>query len=99
MCYAAAVNQAYRAYATYGTVGLQLVLCLCLGLFGGQWLDTKAGTAPVLAIVGSILGIAAGFRSLYEAAMKMQAEAEANTDPNERPAQRLDDDDDWQHPS
>ena len=88
------MNQAYRAYATYGTVGMQLVLCLCVGLFGGQWLDGKAGTAPVLAIVGTIVGIVAGFRSLYQAAMKMQAEAEASADPNERPARRLSDDDD-----
>lgn len=96
------VNQAYRAYATYGTVGLQLVLSLCLGLFGGQWLDGKAGTAPVLAIVGTLLGIVAGFRSLYQAAMKMQAEAEI-VHPDERPVPRLDDerpgDDDWKHPS
>jgi len=89
------LNQAYRAYATYGTVGLQLVLCLCVGLFGGQWLDRRAGTAPVLAIVGTVLGIVAGFRSLYQTAMKMQAEAEKDTDPHERPARRLSDDDEW----
>lgn len=91
------LNQAYRAYATYGTVGMQLVLSLCVGLFGGQWLDAKAGTAPVLAIVGTLLGIVAGFRSLYQAAMKMQAEAEAGDDPAERAPRRLDDEDDWKH--
>lgn len=65
---------------------MQLVLCLCVGLFGGQWLDGKAHTAPVLAIAGTLLGIVAGFRSLYQAAMKMQAEAEA--EPEVRPLPR-----------
>lgn len=92
------MNQAYRAYATYGTIGLQLVLCLCVGLFGGQWLDGKASTTPVLAIVGTVLGVVAGFRSLYQAAMKMQAEAE-QMGPDERPVRRLDDDDDWKRPT
>jgi ATP synthase protein I len=75
------LNQAYRAYATYGTVGMQLVLCLVVGLFGGQWLDQKAGTTPVLTMLGTLLGLVAGFRSLYVAAK--QAEKELSAPPDE----------------
>lgn len=88
------MNQAYRAYATYGTVGMQLVLCLVVGLFGGQWLDGKAGTKPVLAVVGTIIGVVAGFRSLYVAAMQMQREAEAPPEPGAPRERRLDDEED-----
>lgn len=75
------MNQAYRAYATYGTVGMQLVLCLVVGLFGGQWLDGKAGTTPALTLLGTLLGLVAGFRSLYLAAK--QAEKELSAPPEE----------------
>ena len=82
------MNPAYRAYAAYGTVGIQLVLSVVLGLFGGQWLDRKLGTAPVIAIVGTLFGVVAGFRSLYQAAMQAQREAEET--PDEGPPRRLD---------
>jgi F0F1-type ATP synthase assembly protein I len=37
-----------------------MALSLLIGVFGGFWLDGKLGTAPVLTIVGSILGIGLG---------------------------------------
>ena len=49
----------------YGAVGIELVVSIFIGYFGGTWLDGKLGTAPILQWVGLGLGLLAGFRSLY----------------------------------
>jgi F0F1-type ATP synthase assembly protein I len=68
----------------YGTVGLDLVLSILLGFFGGRWLDGKLGTHGWLTVVGFVLGAIAGFRSLYRAAVKMRKETEAEDERERR---------------
>jgi len=46
-------------------LGFELTVPLLVGLFGGQWLDRRFGTAPWLLLVGALLGGAAGMLSLY----------------------------------
>ncbi len=46
------------------TSGLTLLAGLFVGYYGGQWLDGRLGTTPWLTLVGTILGIVAGFRVL-----------------------------------
>jgi F0F1-type ATP synthase assembly protein I len=46
-------------------LGFELVVPLLVGLFGGQWLDRRFGTAPWLLLTGVIVGAAAGVLSLY----------------------------------
>jgi F0F1-type ATP synthase assembly protein I len=46
-------------------VGFELTVPLLVGLFGGQWLDRRFGTAPWLLLVGALLGGAAGMLNLY----------------------------------
>ena len=46
-------------------LGFELVVPLLLGLFGGQWLDRRYGTAPWLLLAGVILGAVVGFLNLY----------------------------------
>lgn len=60
----------------YSTVGLELVLSILAGFFAGRWLDGKFDTAPTLQLVGFVFGCVAGFRAIYRAAKKMNAEAE-----------------------
>jgi ATP synthase protein I len=62
--------------ASYSTVGLELVLSVLFGFFGGRWLDGKFGTDPALALVGLVFGAAAGFRSLFRAARRMTDDSE-----------------------
>lgn len=50
--------------AVTGTV---MGVCVALGLAGGYWLDKKLGTAPWLALVGLLIGVAAAFRELLRA--------------------------------
>jgi len=46
-------------------LGFELVVPLLVGLFGGQWLDRRLGTAPWLLLAGVILGAAAGILNMY----------------------------------
>jgi F0F1-type ATP synthase assembly protein I len=68
-------RQSLQAFS-YSTLGLELVLSIVIGLFGGRWLDGKLGTEPVLTFVGLGFGLAAGFRFVYRAATRMRAETE-----------------------
>ena len=70
------MKQDWNGIGRYGTVGLELVLSVLLGLFGGQFLDKRFHTAPWLTLIGLSYGIAAGVRGLYRAAKRATREAE-----------------------
>lgn len=81
-----------KAYARVGALGIELVASTVIGLLGGQWLDGKLGTEPWLSIVGLVLGVVAGFRSLYQTAKSQNRkltetgpESGAGTEPNRKP--------------
>ena len=57
-----------KVFARVGALGIELAASTVIGLLGGRWLDGKLGTEPWLSIVGLILGVVAGFRSLYQTA-------------------------------
>jgi F0F1-type ATP synthase assembly protein I len=52
------------------SVGIELAISTVIGLLGGRWIDGKLGTEPYLMIVGLVIGVTAGFRSLFLAARK-----------------------------
>jgi len=70
------MRQDLKGLGTYGTVGLEFALSVLFGLFGGQWLDKKLGTAPWLTLIGLGFGMAAGIRSLWRALKAAQREIE-----------------------
>lgn len=72
------------AFADYGTVGLNLVLSILFGFLGGRWLDGKLGTNGWLTVIGFGFGVVAGFRFLYQAAVKMRRETEAEDERQRR---------------
>jgi F0F1-type ATP synthase assembly protein I len=53
-------------------IGFELVALVIIGLYVGQWLDRRFGTAPLFLIVGVFAGAAAGFYSMYQALMASQ---------------------------
>lgn len=57
----------WKALAELSTVGITLVLATVIGLAGGYYADRWLGTSPWLTMVGLVLGIAAGFVSLFRA--------------------------------
>ncbi len=46
-------------------MGWYVGICLFLGVWGGQELDNKLDTRPVLVIVGLILGLIIAFYGVY----------------------------------
>src|SRR5215510_2262374 len=73
-----------KGLGDYGTVGLELVLSILVGFFGGRWLDGKLGTHGWLTMIGFLLGTFAGFRGLYRAAVKMRKETETEDERERR---------------
>jgi F0F1-type ATP synthase assembly protein I len=51
--------------ATIATGGIEFAVTILLGVFAGQWLDRRMGTAPWLVILGVVFGGAVGFYNLY----------------------------------
>jgi ATP synthase protein I len=76
-----------KASARLASVGIELSISTVIGLLGGRWLDGKLGTDPWLMIVGLLIGVAAGFRSLIRTAQRANRENETPTDSNEPPPQ------------
>jgi ATP synthase protein I len=68
-----------------GSIGIEMGLALCLGYFGGQWLDGRLGTAPYLTFLGARLGLVAGLKSLYQLTRRTKAELEAQSPHQQNP--------------
>lgn len=66
--------------ARFASAGLELVVAICAGYFGGRWLDGKFDTAPYITYGGLGLGIVAGFRNLFMLARGAQKQAETQAD-------------------
>ena len=63
----------WRGMGSFGTLGLEIVLCIALGFFGGKWLDEKFGMTPYLSLVGFVFGLAAAIKGVMRAHAEMQA--------------------------
>ena len=69
-------QSAWKALGELSAVGLTLVVATVLGLAGGYYLDRWLGTSPWLTLIGLLLGIVAGFVSLFRSVKR----AERNSD-------------------
>ncbi len=58
-------ESSWKALGELSTVGITLVLSTVIGMVAGYYLDRWLGTRPWLFMVGLLLGIAAGFVSLF----------------------------------
>lgn len=58
-------SRAVREAAPYLGLGTMLAASVGLGLGAGYWLDQRLGTAPVLFLVGGVLGMAAAGLQFY----------------------------------
>jgi ATP synthase protein I len=63
--------------STAGTVGLHLVAATFVGLAIGYFLDKWLGTSPWLLIFFLLVGIAAGYKNIYQEARRIQQEDSA----------------------
>lgn len=60
-----------RLMGVLSTVGITMVAATVLGYFLGVFLDRLFGTSPWLMVLFLLLGIAAGFKNLYDQARKL----------------------------
>jgi ATP synthase protein I len=75
-----------KTFARVSAIGIELSLSVVIGLLGGRFLDEKLSTDPYLTIVGLLLGVTAGFKSLYQTAKKAtQQQREEPADSQEPP--------------
>ena len=55
----------WEGFGDAGTMGIEMVVSVLLFAGIGFWLDGRFGTAPILTIIGGVLGLAAGLYRVY----------------------------------
>jgi len=75
-------REVFASFLTYGSLGLEMGLCVAIGLAMGYYLDRYFRTAPVLTLVFLLFGLAAGMKRLYQLWKKAERESESG-DKNE----------------
>jgi len=91
------VQQYWKGLAGPGTVGLEVVLSIAAGLFGGSWLDKKLGTEPWFTLIGLGYGLAAAGRFLYRALKNSKRELEEIEKKEREERQKFDDEQRREH--
>ena len=61
----------------FAALPFQLAMCLLAGVYAGQWIDKKLGSAPWLLVTGVFVGAGLGFYSIYVKLTAAQAQDEA----------------------
>ena len=61
----------HRSGGSWGTLGLEIVLCVLLGFFGGRWLDGRFGTDPWLSVLGFFFGCGAAGKAIHRSLKEM----------------------------
>ena len=56
--------------------GFQFAAVLIAGLYGGQWLDRRFGSAPVFLYCGVAAGAIGGMTTLYRQLVRVQRDEE-----------------------
>jgi F0F1-type ATP synthase assembly protein I len=80
----------YKALGDFGTLGLEIVLSIVVGVFGGRWVDAKLGSAPAFLIVGFICGVGAAGKAILRAWKEMKEVTAREEREQGNPAPRLD---------
>ena len=70
-------REAFASFLTYGSLGLEMGLCVAIGLGMGYYLDRYFKTAPILTLVFLVFGLVAGMRRLYQLWKKAERESES----------------------
>ena len=66
----------WRDYGRYGTVGIELIVTMALGYYGGRYVDARIGAHGWVTFVGFGLGVILGFRAIFAAGRQMQRDVE-----------------------
>ena len=60
-----------RGLSQVSQIGLNMIACVFIGVFFGRFLDSFFGTEPWLLLVFSFMGVAAGFKYLFDLSKRM----------------------------
>lgn len=60
------LGQIMKALGLLTYIGILMVVSIGIGYFLGAWLDGLVNTEPVISIIGLIIGVGAGFYSVYQ---------------------------------
>lgn len=55
----------FKDLEIFGSIGIELVIFVILGVLGGNWLDKRFNTSPFLLITGAVFGATIGFYNFY----------------------------------
>jgi putative Mn2+ efflux pump MntP len=69
-------GRAWRDYGRYGTVGIELIVTMALGYYGGRYLDARVRGHGWVTFIGFGLGVIVGFRAIFAAGRHMQRDIE-----------------------
>jgi ATP synthase protein I len=81
----------YKSLGAYGTIGIEIVLCILFGWWIGTKLDDRLGTTPWMAVAWFAFGCAAAGKALHRAWKQMQAAAKREEAEEGNPAQQFPD--------
>jgi F0F1-type ATP synthase assembly protein I len=60
-----AADPAVPSTSALAGMGVQFLVAVLLCLFAGKWLDARLGTAPLLMVLGVLVGAGASIRAMY----------------------------------
>ncbi len=59
-------RQVFAAFSLVGTIGLNMVATVAVGLFLGRWLDGWLDTSPWCTVAGIVFGMVTGLWATYK---------------------------------
>lgn len=81
----------YKSLGAYGTIGLEIVLSILVGLWLGTRLDAWLGTAPWMAVLWFAFGCAAATKAVHRSWKDMQVAAKREEAEQGNPAPQFPD--------
>ncbi len=71
-------KRAYNALSS-SSIGLEMGLCVAIGMLAGYYLDKYLGTTPWMLLLFMVLGVVAGFRGMFRAIKRADLAAAEET--------------------
>jgi ATP synthase protein I len=71
-------SRAFFSAAQFASLGLEMGLCIAIGVGIGYFLDSRFGTRPWLLLFFLLCGIAAAGKAVYDAARRAQRSESAS---------------------
>lgn len=70
-------NTYWRDMGDVGAVGIEFVLALAVGYYGGRYLDQRFfGAHGYVTAIGAMIGLIAAFKAIYDAGKRAQRRLE-----------------------